>query len=381
MVKRVGILGAGHTVFAERRDDVRLEELVFEAASAALADAGIVRADLGTVVMAGADQLDGRSISSMMTAGPAGAYLKDEIRTTTEGSYAAILACLRILSGEYDTALAITWSKTSESPYDLISSLSYDPFYLRPLAFNDVVESAIVSSTYRNLTPQLAEAAAAVVVKNRGNGSLNPRAFLRERTSREAILVSPYVAYPIRSAELPRSCDGAVALVLASEERTLSSDRPPVWIQGFGWGTSDYGYKGETAAGLAGLRAAAASAYAMAGVTRPESEIDFAELSDATPFDELLAYEALGLVSQGTGANFALEGGSAPGGSCPVNISGGAQSTNLRFAAGMMRILETYLQLGHRAGPIQLAAPRQGLAHGATSYPAQGHALFVLRNY
>jgi acetyl-CoA C-acetyltransferase len=119
----------------------------------------------------------------------------------------------------------------------------------------------------------------------------------------------------------------------------------------------------------------------MAGVSRPASEIEFAEVFDGTPFDELLAYEALGLASQGKGAEFALEGGSAAGGSCPVNLSGGAQSTNLRFAAGMMRILEAYLQLSHRAGPVQLVAPRQGLAHGATSYPAQGHAVFVLRNY
>ena len=380
-MQRVGILGAGHTAFAGRRDGVRLEELVFEAAAAALADAGITRADLGTVVMAGADQLDGRSISSMMAAGPAGAYLKDEIRTTTEGSYAAILACLRILSGEYETALAITWSKTSEGPYDLISSLSYDPFFLRPLAFNDIVESAVVSSTYRSSAPRLAEAAEAVVVKNRGNGSSNPRAFLREPITREAVLASPYVAYPIRRAELPQPCDGAVALVLASEERVLQSERPPVWIQGFGWGTGNYGYGREVAAELSGLRAAAAGAYAMAGVTEPKNEIEFAEVFDGTPFDELFAYEALGLASEGEGASFALEGGSAPGGSCPVNVSGGAQSTNLRFAAGMMRILESYLQLCHHAGPVQLAAPRQGLAHGATSYPAQGHAVFVLRNY
>ncbi len=381
MAQRVGVLGAGFTAFAGRRDDVRLEELIFEAAAAALADAGITRADIGTVVMAGADQLDGRSISSMMAAGPAGAYLKDEIRTTSEGTYAAILACLRILSGEYEVALAITWSKTSEGPYDLISNLSYDPFWLRPLAFNDIVESAVVSSSYQSSTTLLAEAAPAVVVKNRSHGSANPRAYLRAPVTREAILASPYIAYPIRKAEVPQPCDGAVALVLASEGRTLEAKRAPVWIQGFGWGTGNYTYGRGVAAELPGLRAAATKAYAMAGVTQPASEIDFAELYDGTPFDELFAYEALGLAPQGGSARSALQGDFLDGGRCPVNVSGGAQSTNLRFAAGMMRIVEAYLQLSGRAGPIQLAAPHQGLAQGGSTYPAQGHAVFVLRNY
>ena len=381
MSQRVGILGAAHTILAGRRNDVRLEELVFEAAAAALEDAGMTRGEIGTVVMAGADQLDGRSISSMMTAGPAGAYLKDEIRTTAEGSHAAILACLRILSGDFETALAISWSKTSESPYDLVSSLSYDPFYHRPLGFNDVVESAIVASTYPGSAPGLAEAAQAVVLKNRASGASNPRAFLRRPISRETILASPYVAYPIRRAELPQPCDGAVALVLASPERTLQSVRPAVWIQGFGWGSSEYGSRGYVASALAGLRVAAERAYAMARVEQPQRELDFAEVFDGIPFHEVLAYEALGLTSPGGGSAFALDGSSAPGGICPVNPSGGVQSSNLRFASGLMRILEAYLQLSLRAGPVQLTRPKQGLAHGASGYPAQSHAVFVLRNY
>ncbi len=378
--QRVGILGGAQTALVGRRDDVRLEELVFEAARAALADAGMVRDELDTIVMAGADQMDGRSISSMMAACPAGAYLKDEIRTTVEGSYAAVLACLRILSGEFETALAITWSKTSEGPYDLISTLSYDPFYHRPLAFNDVVEAAAVASSYAGPRGDLAEAAPVVVAKNRGNGAANPRAFLREAITPEAVSSSRYVAYPIRRAEVPQACDGAVALVLGSQRRALRSARPPVWIQGFGWGTGDYGVGAKVPAEFGGLRAAAAMAYARAGIRDPGRELDFAEVFDGTPYHEILAYEALGLAAAGGGPAFALDGSSARGGACPVNPSGGVQSANLRFASGLSRILEAYLQLSHRAGPVQLAAPAQGLAHGATTYPAQSHAVFVMRN-
>ncbi|MHB8263948.1 MAG: thiolase family protein [Acidimicrobiales bacterium] len=374
---RVAILGGAQTAPMARRDDVRLEELVFEAAEAALADAEVDRSELDTVVMAGSDQMDGRSISSMMTACPAGAYLKDEIRTTVEGSYAAVLACMRILSGEFETALAITWAKTSESPYDLISTLSYDPFYERPVGLSDVLDAAAAASTYAGSKGALADAARSVVVKNRANGAANPRAFLRDPVPREALGDSPYVAYPIRRAEIPRACDGAVAVVFGSKGRQEASGRPPVWVDGVGWATGNYGIGTVPAA----LRVAAGRAYEMAGVTDPRRQFDFAEVFDATPYHEIFAYEALGLVPDGAGPAFAVDGGSEWRGELPVNPSGGMQATNLRFAAGMSRILEAYLQLASRAGPVQVALPSQGLAHGATTFPAQSHAVFVMRNY
>ena len=58
----------------------RLQELVFETTSAALA-AGLERTDLDAVVIGAGDELDGRSISNMPTAS-AGALLKDEAVAT-----------------------------------------------------------------------------------------------------------------------------------------------------------------------------------------------------------------------------------------------------------------------------------------------------------
>ncbi|MCL4313836.1 MAG: thiolase family protein [Actinobacteria bacterium] len=378
---RIAILGGAQSMLGAHRDDVRLEELVFEAAEAALDDAGVKRSELDTVVLAGSDQMDGRSISSMVTACPAGAYLKDEIRTTIEGSFAAVLACMRILSGEFETALAVTWTKTSESPYDLVSSLSYDPFYQRPIGLSDVIDAAAAVSTYTGSKSTLADAACSVVVKNRSNGEVNPRAFLRYPMARETIDDSPYVAYPIRRAEIPQACDGAVAVLFGSAQRAKAIDHQPVWVDGVGWATGEYGIGVDPPVHMRALRAAAARAYAMAGVVDPSREFNFAEIFDGTPYHEIFAYEALGLTPDGLGPAFILDGASERHGALPVNPSGGLQATNLRFASGMSRILEAYLQLSGRAGPVQVASPRQGIAHGATTYPAQSHAIFVMRNY
>ncbi|MFM8555085.1 MAG: hypothetical protein ACKODG_02700, partial [Betaproteobacteria bacterium] len=60
--------------------DQRLEELAFDTVREALAEAGVDRRELDSVTLAANDEMDGRSITSMLLAAPSGAYLKDEIR-------------------------------------------------------------------------------------------------------------------------------------------------------------------------------------------------------------------------------------------------------------------------------------------------------------
>ena len=56
--------------------DKRLEEMVFDTARAALDDAKIDRKELDHVTIAASDELDGRSISSMLLSAPAVRTLK-----------------------------------------------------------------------------------------------------------------------------------------------------------------------------------------------------------------------------------------------------------------------------------------------------------------
>ena len=52
----------------------------------------VEREQLEHVTIAGSDELDGRSIASMLLAMPAGAYLKDEIKCTDSGLTGLCLA-------------------------------------------------------------------------------------------------------------------------------------------------------------------------------------------------------------------------------------------------------------------------------------------------
>ena len=72
---------------------------MFDVTRAALNEAGIERERVDSVTIAASDELDGRSISSMLLAMPAGAYLKDEIKCADTGLDALFLGAMRIEFG------------------------------------------------------------------------------------------------------------------------------------------------------------------------------------------------------------------------------------------------------------------------------------------
>ena len=66
----VYVVGVATHSPAECIADKRLEEMVFDTARAALDDAHLTRNDIDHVTIAGCDELDGRSISSMLLSCP-----------------------------------------------------------------------------------------------------------------------------------------------------------------------------------------------------------------------------------------------------------------------------------------------------------------------
>ncbi len=70
---RVAVV-ATRSVGASRVEDESLEEMTFAASSAALSDAGLAAASVGSIVIFGQDQMNGRVISCMVAGGPVGAW-------------------------------------------------------------------------------------------------------------------------------------------------------------------------------------------------------------------------------------------------------------------------------------------------------------------
>lgn len=379
MAGKICIVGVGQTRHHGPGGDQAYYEIAFEAAQAALRDAALGRGDIDTVLGSGWDVLDGRTISDMYVVPAAGGYLKDSAKVADDGVLAFAYAYMRIASGAFDTALVIGHGH-AEGPPELVSNVALDPFFCRPLGVGLTASLALQASAYVSRFGVTAEQAAAVVVKNRRHGASNPCAHLRSEVSVEDVLASKVVAWPLRALDCRPLSVGAVALVLASEERTRRI--APRWatVRGIGWGVESYYIGARELWRLPSLASAARRAYDMAGIADPLRDIDVAEVHDITSYHELMAYEALGWAPEGQGARLIEDGTTAAGGRLPVNPSGGALSTNLGAGTGLARVAEAALQVMGRADGHQVEATT-ALAHGMSAVAgcaSQAHGVVIL---
>ncbi len=380
MSSRVCIVGVGQTHHRGPGDNLAYYEHAFHAATAALKDAGLTSGDIDTVLASGWDVLDGRTISDMHIVPAAGGYLKDSAKVADDGILAFAYGYMRVASGAFDTALVVGHGH-AESPAELVSNVAMDPFFCRPLGVGATATLALQCCDYGARYGVSEEQAAGVVVKNRSQGANNPYAHLRSAVTRDQVLASKVIAWPLRELDCGPQSVGAVAVILASEDRVKRIASRWATVEGIGWAPESY-YIGATDLWrLGALSSAAQRAYGMAGITEPLAQLDVAEVHDLTSYHELMAYEALGLAEEGAASRLVEEGATGMEGRLPVNPSGGALSTNLGGGTGLARVAEAALQVMGRADGHQVEA-RTALAHGAsalTGSVAQSHSVTILR--
>jgi len=366
LTARVAIVGIGQTALTTAADDRQYHEHDFEAARLALADAGLDRGDLDTVICSGWDAVDGRTISDMHTAMSAGGYLKDSSHVGEDGIMALAYAYLRLTSGLFDVAL-VSAHGHAESSFETVSNVVFDPLFTRPLGQSHLVSLALQANAYLQRYGLSEEQASAVVVKNRDNGAGNPRAHLQQPVGMEEVLASDPVCYPLRALHCPPQSVGGVAIVFASEDAARRISDKPVWISGISWAIDSYDLGSKEISRLGSLATAAGKAYRMAGISDPVKDLDLAEVHDITAFHELMAYEALGMAPEGGAARLVEDGATALGGALPVNPSGGVLCANPYGAAGLIRAAEAARQLRGDAGQRQVPGARRALAHGMSA--------------
>jgi acetyl-CoA acetyltransferase len=113
---------------------------------------------------------------------------------------------------------------------------------------------------------------------------------------------------------------------------------------------------------VTGARESGARAYAQAGVTA--ADIDVVQVYDAFTINTILFLEDLGFCAKGEGGAFVEGGRIAPGGSLPVNTSGGGLSYCHPGMFGLFTVVESVRQLRGEGGARQVRDARLALAHG-----------------
>ena len=100
------------------------------------------------MVLAAQDLVDGRSLSSMVTAPAAGAYLRDEIRFGDDGAAAFAAAVTRIEAGESGRSIVAAWARASEHDVEAVSRALFDPFFAGPLGIDELDVAAMRAQSW-----------------------------------------------------------------------------------------------------------------------------------------------------------------------------------------------------------------------------------------
>lgn len=347
---------------ADRIDNLRLEEMAYWTAHAALNDAQIDHRDVDHVTLAASDEIDARGISSMLMAAPSGAYLKDEMRVTDSGLTALHLGAMRAAAGDLQLGLVVSWNQSSVGPLEDIGRMRAEPFFLRPIGLNFAIADGLFAEAMAQHRGVSEDAVLERVQLRMADAARNPRAVRRGLRSAADIANSPLLAYPLRAGHRAPVTDGAVAMVLASGEwlRAHPQKRPLARIAGAEWMVDRYQFDEERLSGLKIFQDTLRNVLARAGLSGVDAV-------------DVIEFEA-----QSAWVDVALEQAMNAGGSVAINPSGGAWAQNPYFCTGLVNAAEAVLQVSGRAGPNQVAGARLALAHGSSGFAQQTHGFVVM---
>lgn len=363
MDMEVFVLGVSLHEPADCVIDKRLEEMVFDTARAALNNAGVTRQDIDHVTIAGCDELDGRGISSMLLAAPAGAYMKDEMKCTDSGLVGLCLGAMRTASGIADLGLVVSWNKSSKAPVEDVMRMRCEPFFTRPIGLNMAIADGLFAQAIVNRFDVDSASVNRRVVAGYRRAARNARGLRRTVPDVDAVARSPLVATPLRDGQRAPITDGAAAMVIASRRwiDRHPAAAPIARVTGIGWGIDRYQLGADRLGSLDSFRLAVTKAMAMSRI-EGVGDLDLVELESQTAYHELAFTRALDLPES------------------KLSPSGGAYAQNPYFCAGFVNAVEAVLQVSGRAGAVQHPGARRALAHGCHGFAQQGNAAVVVES-
>jgi acetyl-CoA C-acetyltransferase len=383
MHERVAIVGVGCTGYRSITPEQSYKEMVYEAAMRAYNDAGVdPRRDVDSFVTVAEDFHEGTSIFDEYTPDQIGGALKSVHTITGDGLHGIATAYMLIRTGQFEIVAVEGHSKASNiMTLPEVTAYAQDPILNRPLKLNSHFIAGLEMNRYLYETGSTQEQCAAVVVKNKFNALKNPFAPYGANLSIEDVLSGPILSWPLGEREVAQHSDGAIVMVLTSEEKALSLTDKPIWILGAGWANDSPGLENRDWAHAIYTEEAAWMAYRQAGINNPLEAIDFAEVDDTYAYKELQALEALGFCREEEAGIMTMQGFTSSESGLPVNVSGGSLGMgNLLDANGLARALEIVLQLRGEAGSRQIENVNIGLAQSWRGVPTTSGAVLILTN-
>jgi acetyl-CoA C-acetyltransferase len=371
--RRVAVLSSAQTALRTSWDGQQHIDLIGDVVSRCLEGVGLTLDDVDFVMDSGSDVLDGRSISNCGFLGALGAHHKEESRIEEDGLWAALYGTLKIQAAGADVGLIVAYSKASEADLPAFYNTQTEPFYQRAIGIDQTTACGLQASQYLAQTGKGEEVLSHVAAHDWANAANNPVLELGDAPpSADEIAGSALVASPLRELTISRPVDGAVAVLLATEQIASAMTRDPVLVSGVGAAMDEHMLAHRASGRFEACEAAARQAYRSAGMGQTP-EVSLAEISGSSAAAELMVVQALGLSAGAPEDLFSA------GAEIPINLSGGALPGDPVMATGLFRLSEAAQRL---AGRVPGGAPEHASAaivHGAGGLGMQNHCVFVLR--
>jgi acetyl-CoA C-acetyltransferase len=380
---KVVIIGMGCTRFGERWD-AGAEELMVEAFTEAIEDAGIDRKEIeaawfGTCfeeVNVGKSALP-LSMTLRLPKIPV-TRVENFCATGTEALRGAAYA---IASGAYDMTLALGVEKLKDIGYGGLPNWGSDagtlnwqwmPNVTAPGAFAQLATA--YAAKHKISENDLKRAMANVSAKSHANAVLNPKAHLRRAVTVDQIMAAPIVAHPLGLFDCCGVSDGAACAILTTPDIAKGlGKKDGVAVKALQLSLSsgeEMSYNEWQGDHFITTYKCSKMAYEEAGITNPREEISMMEVHDCFSITELVTLEDLHISERGGAIKDIMDGFYNLDGPLPCQPDGGLKCFGHPIGASGLRMLyEMYLQLQGRAGERQISNPRYGLTHNLGGMP------------
>lgn len=285
------------------------------------------------------------------------------------GTNSIVSAYAYIKSGLAKTALVIGAEKT-DSPGLILEWDKSRGQYKHPIYWSSIFTSAHMrkyGTTLENL--------ARVSAKNHRNALDNPYAYFDRKFSLDEIMESKNLTENVRLLDCSMPCNGAGAVLLASEDVITKFTDTPIWITGVGQKSISAGFaKNDDFTSMSSSVYSASDAYKMSD--RKPTDVDVAELHDAFSICEIIELEDLGFVKKGGGADYVKQLFDTR--DRKINPRGGLIGTGHPLGAtGIAQTIEIFQQLQGSAGRRQVNNSKIGLVHNMSAAATSSTVLIL----
>jgi acetyl-CoA acetyltransferase len=365
VTRRVAIVGAALSDIG--RVDTRTPfELHQQAASRALADAGLTRDDVDGLASSGMGLLAPVEIAEYLGLRPTWADGTGVGGSTWE--FMVGHAAAAIQAGQAEVVVIVYGStvradlkarrRSANLSFGARGPVQYDT----PFGHTLISKYAMTARRHMHEFGTTIEQLAEIAVSTRYNASRNPEAYYRDPITIDDVQSSRMMADPLTKLHCCIRSDGGGAVVLTSEDRARDLRNRPVWVLGTGEAVShttmsEWADFTESPAARSGRLA-----FERAGVT--PDDVDLCQIYDAFTPMVLLSVEALGFCKKGEGGPFVEDGRLRLGGALPTNTDGGGLSHCHPGMRGMFLLVEAVRQLRGEAHGRQVPDARLCCVNG-----------------